>query len=138
MKKIFFNLFFCSFFCFYLILFPFVSFAEEGGGGFFPDKPTPLSGLEEIQKNVGDKYMPSTDPILWIIRVFNYLLTFLGVVFLIMIIYGGYTWMTAGGNEEKVKKGKGILTTAVIGLTIVVLARVFSIFLQDRLRYFTR
>lgn len=77
--------------------------------------------------------MPSTNPVLWIVRAFNYFLTFLGVVFLLMIIYSGYTLMTAGGNEEKLKKGKTILQTAIIGLVIVILARIIYIFVENRL-----
>jgi hypothetical protein len=111
-----------------------ISFAQQG---FIPDQPSPLSALNEIQSNVGNNLMPSADPILWIVRVFNYLLTFLGVIFIVMIIYGGYTWMTAAGNEEKVKKGKDILQTAIIGLVIVILVRVIYIFVWDRLKEFS-
>lgn len=42
----------------------------------------------------------------------------LGVIFLILMIYAGLLWMTAGGNADNVKKAKSILTNAVIGLVI--------------------
>ncbi|MCU0679341.1 MAG: hypothetical protein MUC28_02755 [Planctomycetes bacterium] len=48
-------------------------------------------------------------------------LSFLGIIFLILIMYGGFVWMTAGGNEMKVLKAKQVLTQAIIG-TIIVLA----------------
>jgi len=54
--------------------------------------------------------------------IINILLGFLGVVFLILIIYGGITWMTAGGNEEKVKKTISLITQATIGLAIILAA----------------
>ena len=44
---------------------------------------------------------------------------FLGIIFLILTIYGGVLWMTARGNEEQVTKAKNILKTAVIGLIII-------------------
>ncbi len=47
------------------------------------------------------------------------LLASLGVVFLILIIAGGYQWMTAAGAEEKITKAKGLIVNAVIGLIIV-------------------
>jgi len=124
----------CLFGIFLFFLVPFVSFADD----VMPDKQTPTSGLEEIQKNVGSGLMPDNDPVLVIVRVVNYVLTFIGVIFLMMTIYGGFMWMTAAGNEEKVKKGKGLLQTAVIGLVIVILARVFYIFIQDRVKDFTQ
>jgi len=34
-------------------------------------------------------------------------------------IYGGFNWMTAAGNAEKVEKGKQILVWATIGLIVI-------------------
>jgi hypothetical protein len=45
-----------------------------------------------------------------------------GVVALIMFIIGGITWMTSGGNAEQVKRGKGTLIWAALGLIICFLA----------------
>ena len=55
-------------------------------------------------------------------------LSFLGVLFLILMIYGGYVWMKARGNESEVTRAKDILTNAGIGLVIVVLAYAISYF----------
>ena len=42
-----------------------------------------------------------------------------GSLALLLFIFGGFTWMTAGGNEEKVKKAQNILKSAVIGILII-------------------
>lgn len=47
------------------------------------------------------------------------LISLLGVVFILLLVYGGFIWMTAQGSEEKIKKAKGIITSAVIGLVVV-------------------
>ncbi len=47
-------------------------------------------------------------------------LGFLGVIFIILIIWAGYNWMTAGGNEEKVSKARHTIVRAIIGLIIIV------------------
>lgn len=49
-------------------------------------------------------------------------LTFMGTIFLILMIYGGFTWMTAAGSEEKVTKARGIIVNAIIGIVVVVAA----------------
>lgn len=49
-------------------------------------------------------------------------LAFIGVVFMILIIYGGILWMTARGNEQQVEKAKELIYAAVIGLVIVLSA----------------
>lgn len=57
------------------------------------------------------------------------LLSFVGVVFLGLVIYGAIIWMTAEGNEEKVKKAKSILTDSIIGLAITLSAYAITYFL---------
>ncbi|HLD27243.1 MAG TPA: pilin [Patescibacteria group bacterium] len=42
-----------------------------------------------------------------------------GVVALLMFIIGGFQWMTAGGNAEKVKQGRDTLLWAIMGLVVI-------------------
>lgn len=58
-------------------------------------------------------------------------LSLLGVIFIILIIYGGFIWMTAGGDEAKVTKAKGIIQRAVIGLFIIVISYALTWFVFD-------
>lgn len=46
----------------------------------------------------------------------------LGLVLLAILIYAGFLWMTAQGDDSKVKKAKDMITQAVIGLVIIVAA----------------
>ena len=41
------------------------------------------------------------------------------IVFFSLIFYGGYTWMMAKGDEQKVEKAQGILRNSIVGLAIV-------------------
>lgn len=54
--------------------------------------------------------------------IINVLLGVVGLVFVVLFIYGGITWMTAMGNTETVKKAKSTLVNSLIGLIIVVAA----------------
>ena len=49
-----------------------------------------------------------------------------GVIFLVMVIYGGFTWMTAQGNEEKVKQANNIVMSSLFGLIITLAAYAIS------------
>jgi len=60
--------------------------------------------------------------------VVNIVLSFVGVIFLVLVIAGGFMWMTASGNEEKVKKGRGLTIQSVIGLAIVLAAYLLTNF----------
>jgi len=43
----------------------------------------------------------------------------LGAIFIILMVYAGYTWMMASGNEPKIEKSKNMIQAAIIGLIIV-------------------
>lgn len=46
-------------------------------------------------------------------------LSFIGVLFLVLTIYGGIYWMTARGNEQQATKAKDIIVMAVAGIIVV-------------------
>lgn len=58
-------------------------------------------------------------------------LTLIGVVLVVVIIYAGFMWMTAGGDTEKIKKAKAWLTNAIVGLIIVFAAYAIAEFVID-------
>ncbi len=57
-----------------------------------------------------------------ITRVIRWFIGFLGIIAVILIIYGGFLWMTSGGDPQKIDKAKTVLKNAVIGLIIIILA----------------
>jgi len=62
-------------------------------------------------------------------------LSFIGVLFFVLMIYGGFLWMTARGSEEQVKKAIDIITQAAIGLIIVATAYLITRFVGETLLY---
>ncbi|MFH1187260.1 MAG: hypothetical protein V1688_00170 [bacterium] len=60
-------------------------------------------------------------------------LSLLGIIFMALIIYSGFLWMTARGNEENVQKAKDIMFNAVIGVAIIFTAYALTSFLIDSL-----
>jgi len=59
-------------------------------------------------------------------EIITLVLGFVGALFLGIIVFAGFQWMSAGGNEEVVSKAKKKVTSSVIGLGIVTLAFVIS------------
>ncbi len=57
----------------------------------------------------------------------------LGTIFVILIVYAGYTWMMASGNAEKVSKAQGTIKSAVLGLVITVAVYAIWIFIFARI-----
>ena len=60
-----------------------------------------------------------------IIRTF---IGLLGIVFLLLMIYAGYQWLTAQGDSDKVSHAKDLLKNAVIGLIIITAAYAIASF----------
>ncbi|MBD3360280.1 hypothetical protein GF366_00590 [Candidatus Peregrinibacteria bacterium] len=57
-----------------------------------------------------------------VLRIVNYFLGFLGILAVIMIIYGGVTYVTAAGKDEAIGNAKKIIMYALIGLIIILLS----------------
>ena len=74
---------------------------------------------------------PDTDISVFVGNIIRALLGLLGVLILIFILYGGYLWLASGGNEQMVKKAKDILTSAFIGLIIVLAAMAITTFIMQ-------
>lgn len=55
-------------------------------------------------------------------RLAGYLLSFVGVIFFALTMYGGILWMTARGDAEQVKKAQELIKSAIIGLVVVFLS----------------
>lgn len=56
------------------------------------------------------------------INTLNTVIGLLGIVGVTMVIWSGYQWLTAAGNEQRVERAKQIMTGAIIGLVIILLS----------------
>ena len=65
-----------------------------------------------------------------IARTIRIILGFLGIIAVVIVIWSGLRWMTAGGNEDKITKAKGILIAGLIGLFIILSAYAIATFVS--------
>lgn len=106
----------------FLILLP-MACAEAKGLG---------DAMGNLQQAAGDTGLESnlTSSVGTIIKI---ALGTLGTVFLILMVYAGYLWMTAAGDEKKTTKAKDIIKAAVIGLVITVSAYAITSFVTTKI-----
>ena len=64
-----------------------------------------------------------------LLYIINFLLSFIGLLFFLLMLYAGYLWMTARGNDEQVQKAKKMIREAVTALIIILLARIITEFI---------
>ena len=95
---------------------------EQSASQAFDGSPRaggPESGITDIPVAVG--------------TIVGAILAFVGVIFFILMVYGGFTWMLARGNEQEVAKAKDMIFSAVIGLIIVLAAYAITAYIGDAL-----
>lgn len=100
-----------------LFTLPSLAFAEDSnfgldttaGEALCPDNPESCTGTQE---NTNLAYFIGA-------RIINPALGLVGVIFFILMIYGGFLWMTARGNPKQVGTAKDVLVAAVIGVVVI-------------------
>lgn len=105
-------------FSFLVLLMPVFVFLSQPAHA---DADNMLWGGQEtnVQENTG---LGNTDPRTMAASIVKILLGFLGIIAVIIILYGGFRWMTAGGNEDGVSTAKKTIAAGVIGLIIILMA----------------
>ena len=93
-----------------VLLIPITVFAQ---GGFDPFGFGSGWGLA-----IGDEGSPAAVAI----TIVNIALSFLGIVTLIVVLWGGFVYLFARGNTDQASKGRKILFIGVIGLLVVMAA----------------
>jgi hypothetical protein len=90
-----------------------VAFAQGGAGLISPtDQPGRLAQATGGQGSARDL----------VLTFLNFFLGFLGLLAVIMVIYGGIMYVTAAGEQDKADKGKKIIMYAIVGIVIILLS----------------
>lgn len=63
----------------------------------------------------------------------NTALSLVGLIFLVLMVYAGYLWMTARGEESQIDKAKSIIRSAIIGIVVVMSAYAITFLVTTRL-----
>ncbi len=125
-----------SFKAFVLAFFLFAPFFFVYGAD--PDAPGANRALSGLDQSAKEAYGTTDQGIITDIpdaigKIVGAALAFVGILFLLLMIYGGFTWMIARGNEQEVAKAKDLITAAVIGLIIVLSAYAITNYIGDQL-----
>jgi len=103
------------------IFLPLVAKAQDLGGTLLSQAGTTNAGYKDVPIEV------------MVGNIIKIALDMLGVVFLVLIVYGGYIWMIARGDEAMVEKAKDTITRAAIGLIITLAAYGITFYIVDRI-----
>lgn len=72
--------------------------------------------------NVSSLVLSNSSPVTTATKLINLAMTFLGLIAVVIILIGGFKWMTAGGNEEKTKGARDLIAAGIVGIVIILSA----------------
>jgi len=90
-------------------------------------------GLSAVGSAAGLGTTPKTSFVKIIATLINVLFSVLGVIFLILLIYAGFIYLTAMGETKKAEEGMRLIKYAVFGIIIILAAYAISNFITSRL-----
>lgn len=86
------------------------AFNLETEGGLSTTGKT--ANIQDTRVSIGDS----------VAVILKQVLSLVGVLFFCLMLYAGFLWMTAAGNDKQIEKARDVLTAALIGLIIVIAA----------------
>ncbi len=95
---------------------------------------TPSQRFKNLAGESGYDTTTASTKITIVINVIIYVLGFVGVFFLLMIVYSGFQWIMAGGNEETITKAQTRLKNSIIGFIVIAVAYSLILFVMNFLK----
>lgn len=105
----------------FFLFFPLLTTAQEGGIG------SAFTNAKEVADKSGYNYDKTFNNLAS--DIIQLALSVLGTLFVVFIIYAGFLWLTAAGNDQRVEKAKKIIFESIIGLVIVIAAYAITYFI---------
>lgn len=90
-------------------------------------------GVGEVAGSYGQTKDGAQDIRITIVKIINTSMIVVGIIFFGLFLASGFQWMTAGGNDDAVKKAKSRMTNAVIGVMIALISWSITLFIMRRL-----
>ena len=117
--------------------FTFLTVSEVLAVSFTPQVSIP--GSEWFKKGEEIYIVNSSTALLgqYIQSIYAYAISIVGIVATIMLMFGGFTWLTAGGSGEKVGKARDIIFSSLTGLVLALTSYTILTMINPNLVNFT-
>lgn len=119
-----------------ILLFSFFVFSQAStiNAESLLDSQTGFTGNNEIGGTFGAK-SKATDIRLIVASVIKVIIGLLGIIFVSLLVWAGFKWMTSGGSDDKIKEAQDLIKTAIIGLIIVLASYAITAFVINNVIY---
>ena len=100
------------------------AFASSIYGGAGPDIGLAYPGATGLA---------NSDVRITVAKILRIAMSLLGTIFVVIVIWGGYEWMTAGGNDQQIGTAKKRIYAGVIGLALILSSYAIASFVVSSL-----
>lgn len=84
------------------------------------DVNTDLGG--NVVSGPGGLKLGEKSPVALATNLINTAMLFLGLVAVVIILMGGFKWMTAGGSDDKITEARKLMSAGIVGIVIILSA----------------
>jgi len=92
----------------------------------------PVADIYGQSGNVSESSLAET-----IAEIIKAVLALLGIIFIALMVYAGFMWMTSAGSEDRIDKSKKTMVAAIIGTAIILCAYIITNFVISNLQQAT-
>jgi len=118
----------------FALLFIVLPFAQPCSAGTTSTTPSTTTGSDKYGLgDVKSSGLITKSPAEVVGGIIKAIIGMVGVILVVVLIYGGVLYMTSGGNEDKTKTAKKAITYGIVGITIIALAFAVTRFVLDAL-----
>jgi hypothetical protein len=93
-----------------------------------------LGDIDKTGKALYGSDAAPIDPKVIIANIVRIILGFLGFIFILLVLYSGFRWMTSEGNEKTIDAAKSTIRSATIGLVLVLTGFAIASFISSNLQ----
>lgn len=89
---------------------------------------------DQDKTNLSQNFSPSSEALdlrQYVVNLIKLFLTILGMIFLVLIIWAGFRWMTSMGEAAAVDKAKAQIKASIIGILIILAAYSITLFVTS-------
>ena len=104
------------------LLLPSVSLANGDGESLLVNERQIIQHDQALQESAGFPNANQTTVSQIVANIIRTIIGFTGVIFVVLMVWGGLMWMSSAGSEDKISKAKKLIAAGIIGLVITISA----------------
>jgi len=118
-----------------MLAMPTLNYAQAADNGWW--SVAEEGGVDKIGKTAFDESGKPKNIIEIVALIIKVFLGLLGIIFVVLLVLAGFKWMTASGEEEKVREARDQILTSIIGILIVLASYAIAHFVLNKIIYAT-